>query len=55
MPWCFLLWQLPLVKLAWPALMAKLYIIILISLDFFGPFHPINSFQLIQLTYFTDS
>lgn len=48
---CFFLWQLSLVKLAWPAFMAKLYISVLISLDFFGPFHSIH----FVLTYFTDS
>ncbi|CAG7935046.1 unnamed protein product [Penicillium nalgiovense] len=42
-----------LVRVAWPALMAKLYICPNIPC-FFGPFHSIHSFQLIQLTYFTD-
>lgn len=41
---CFFLWQLALVKLASLSLMAKLYISVLVSLDFFGPFHFIHSF-----------
>lgn len=46
----FFLWQLAPVKLVWLTLMAKLYIIVLVSLDFFRSI-PFPSFILTNPAY----